>query len=157
MNTISSMCVIACVAPAALAQDTAPEQAAAQQPTTMQIAQGGVALLQGSVDILKEAKDAASADVAAAGLDQLTAIAKKLDEASKNASKPSDSEIPALQKELAKSQELAKAFMAEASRIVEANVLTDKLKASITEFVKVTDLEKALPSEEEGETEESAE
>ena len=147
-----SSCAIACVAPAILAQE--------EQPTIQDIIKAGTALISGATDVLKEAKDNISADIAAAGIDKLTEIAKKMDEASKNI-KPTEEDAPVIEAEMGKAIEAAKLFAVEVARLSNDDLLTEnKLQASLDKFIKVTELDKLLEdssSSEEDEDDSSSE
>ncbi len=155
---IATGCAIVCVAPATMAQE------AAAKPTALQIVVGGVEIIDGTIQILKEVKDAETAAAANAGIKELVKLAKALDEASKNAAEPTEEEVPEIQKQLEKAEALAQQFVAQIQRLASNDLMTEELDTTLQEFMTVTGLDSMIgdgegedgegAEDEEGETEE---
>ncbi len=146
---VTAACAIVCVAPA-MAQE------AAVKPTALQIVVGGVEIIDGSIQIMEEVKDAPSAAEATAGIKELNKLAAALDAASKNAADPTEEEIPEIQKQLEKAEALAQKFVAQIQRLASNDLMTDELDVALQEFMNLSGLNDLI-GDGEGEDGESAE
>ncbi len=130
---IAAGCAIVCVAPAMAQEEVA-------KPTALQIIVGGVEIIDGSIKIMEEVKDAQSAEIATAAIKELNKLAAALDAASKNAADPTEEEVPEIQKQLEKAEALAQKFVAQIQRLASNDLMTDELDTALQEFMNVTGL-----------------
>ncbi len=148
MNAYSPVIAVACVA--IVAPACYGQQEAAQKPTMTQIFEGMVAILNGAADVLKEAKDAETAAVAAEGIKELNKLAAGLDLVSDNV-EPTEEEMAKMNDLLGAVKAAALKVGAEVVRLSECDFESPELDAAFEEFAKITDLESLLETEEEEE------
>lgn len=122
---------VVCLVAPAMAEDQKEEA-----PTAAQVLEATKALINGATEILDVVKDEESANVAAAGIDQLTVMAKAVSEATKNLEEPSEEEqkeLAPMMKEIVEAQgKLGKAI----EKVLSQEYATDTLKAAVVNFGK---------------------